>query len=73
MNILEKAYKKFDIHYRSRFAFEEWINNQKLQMPSRLNEYIKDFTLGKLSDSTDKVIMDRIDTLFILMKEKNLF
>lgn len=46
MWLLESTYNKFDIHYRSRFAFEEWINGERLQMPVRLNEYIGQYCLG---------------------------
>ena len=37
MENLEKTIGKFDIHYRSRFAFEEWVNLSKIQMTLRLN------------------------------------
>jgi hypothetical protein len=47
MEILQTTYNKFDIHYRSRFAFEEWINVEKLQVPQRLNDYIHKKCLQK--------------------------
>jgi len=55
MTLLEKTHNKFDIHYRSRFAFEEWINEEKLQMPARLNDYIKEYCLGGTKSSDKRI------------------
>lgn len=38
--LLKGTQSKFEINYRSVFAFEEWINNEKFNIPLRLNVYI---------------------------------
>lgn len=69
-SLLSTTYNKFDIHYRSRFAFEEWVNSERLQMPLRLNEYVGEYCLGKVHGEG---VLDMIGVVFRLMKEKNVF
>lgn len=40
--LLKKTQSKFEINYRSIFTFEEWINNEKFNIPLRLNLYVDD-------------------------------
>jgi hypothetical protein len=38
--LLQSTQSKFDINYRSIFTFEEWINNEKFNIPLRLNLFM---------------------------------
>jgi len=38
--LLKSSQSKFEINYRSVFTFEEWINNEKFNIPLRLNLFI---------------------------------
>ena len=38
--LLKGTQSKFEINYRSVFTFEEWINNERFNIPLRLNLFI---------------------------------
>lgn len=76
MDILRSTQNKFDINYRSVFAFEEWVNIEKFNIPFRLNHYIHE-TFISLPQKKENFSMDlfisHCTLIFRLMKEKNVF
>lgn len=64
---------KFDINYRSVFAFEEWINQDKLSIAYRLNHYIHYTFLSTNTEEFKDTFLGQCLLVFRLMKEKNLF
>lgn len=62
--------KAYNIRYKVIFYFEQWINDQKINLPKRLNIY------------AEKAIVEKVETeecnknfkvLFKLLKEKDYF
>ena len=37
---LQGTVKEFNITYKVKFIFEEWINDERINIPNRLNHYI---------------------------------
>lgn len=69
--LLENTQGKFDINYRSVFAFEEWINNEKFNLPLRLN-LLLDHHLTASAPLPPNFAAHAL-LLFRLVKEKALF
>jgi hypothetical protein len=69
--LLENTQGKFDINYRSVFAFEEWINNEKFNLPLRLN-LLLDHHLTASTPLPPNFAAHAL-LLFRLVKEKALF
>lgn len=69
--ILKGTQSRFEINYRSIFTFEEWLNNEKFNLPLRLNLFI-DHHLTNPASLTDQQFAQQVALLFKLVKEKNI-
>ena len=68
--LLRETQGRFEINYRAVFTFEEWINNEKFNVPLRLN-LLLDAHLRARQPTQDLVASAIL--VFKLVKEKNLF
>jgi hypothetical protein len=68
--LLKETQGKFEINYRAVFTFEEWINNEKFNVPLRLN-LLLDGHLRSGKQAED--VISSVILVFKLVKEKTLF
>ena len=62
--------KSYNIRYKAIFFFEQWINDEKISLPRRLNIYAEEAILKK--NTTDDY-ENNFKVLFKLLKEKDYF
>ena len=69
--LLKGTQSKFDINYRSSFTFEEWLNNEKFNIPLRLNLFIHEHLSNPGPQPSD--FARTISKVFRFVKEKKIF